>query len=225
MTKQVERQDQVAVGSLNPNRRSLMIGGRRLAAMSAIPAVSCTGFRAGLFHLGQDLPQKREGRSSEGHLQEPLRHHPGGRSVSAEEPCRQAPAGACRRRPVRRGEGAVVGPLRADHGRAWLRHAGFRSVLYRRKRRRAAQRRLAGHQYRGFQRRRGFSRPAPVRRPRADRHHRHLRLGRHGLECRRRGQARQGRRGQHHVRHDARHVQGLQRQRDPRTAHARRWSN
>ncbi len=60
----------------------------------------------------------------------------------------------------------------------------------------------------------------PFRRSRADRHHRHLRLGRHGTECRRRGQARQGRRGQHHVRHDARHVQGLQRQRDPRTAHA-----
>ena len=64
-----------------------------------------------------------------------------------------------------------------------------------------------------------------VGRPRADRHHRHLRLGRHGVECRRRGQARQGRRGQHDVRHDPRHVEGLQRQRDARTAHARRWSN
>ena len=40
------------------------------------------------------------------------------------------------------------------------------------------------------------------------------------LECRRRGQARQGRRRQHHVRHDARDVQRLQRQRDPRAAHA-----
>jgi fermentation-respiration switch protein FrsA (DUF1100 family) len=34
---------------------------------------------------------------------------------------------------------------------------------------------------------------------RAYRNHRHLRLGRYGIECRRRGQARQCRRGQHHV--------------------------
>ena len=39
--------------------------------------------------VGQDLPQERKGRASEGHLQEPLRHHPGRRSVSAEEPRRQ----------------------------------------------------------------------------------------------------------------------------------------
>ena len=103
-----------------------------------------------------------------------------------------AAAGACRRRSVRRGEGAVVGALRPDHGGARLRHAGVRSVLHRRKRRRAAQRRLARHQHRGFQRGRRLSRPAPFGGSRADRHHRHLRLGRHGAERRRRRQARQG---------------------------------
>ena len=66
----------------------------------------------------------------------------------------------CRRRPVRRREGAVVGSLCADHGGARLRHAGVRSVLYRGKRRRAAQCRLARHQHRGLQRGSGFPRPA-----------------------------------------------------------------
>src|SRR3546814_6020884 len=47
-------------------------------------------------------------------------------------PWKQAPASACRQRSVRRGEGAVVGPLCADHGGARFRHPGFRPILYRR---------------------------------------------------------------------------------------------
>ena len=40
MAKQTERQDQVAVGSRNPDRRTLMKGAGAIAAMSAIPAAS-----------------------------------------------------------------------------------------------------------------------------------------------------------------------------------------
>ncbi len=44
MTKQVERQNEAAVGSINANRRSLMMGAGALAAVSAIPAVSSQAF-------------------------------------------------------------------------------------------------------------------------------------------------------------------------------------
>ena len=44
-------------------------------------------------------------------------------------------AGARRLWSVRRGEGAVVGPLCADDGGTRIRDAGFRSVLHRRERR------------------------------------------------------------------------------------------
>ncbi len=44
MTKQVERQNEAAVGSINANRRSLMMGAGALAAMSAIPAISSQAF-------------------------------------------------------------------------------------------------------------------------------------------------------------------------------------
>ena len=52
--------------------------------------------------------------------------------------------------PFRRCERAVLGLYAQTHGRARLRHAGFRSVLHRGKRRRAPQCRLAGHQHRGL---------------------------------------------------------------------------
>ena len=64
---------------------------------------------------------------------------------------------------VWRGEGAVFWPVCANHGRTRIRHAGFRPFLHRRKRWRAASCRLAGHQYRGFQRGGGFPRPASFR--------------------------------------------------------------
>lgn len=44
MTKQVEWQNEAAIGSINANRRSLMMGAGALAAMSAIPAVSSQAF-------------------------------------------------------------------------------------------------------------------------------------------------------------------------------------
>ena len=77
----------------------------------------------------------------------------------------RAAAGAGRQRSVRRGEGAGVRPVCADHGRARLRHAGVRSVLHRGERWRAAQCRLAGHQHRGLQRGGRLPRIARVRRP------------------------------------------------------------
>ena len=119
--------------------------------------------------------------------------------------------------------GAVKEQPPACMRRAWRNAVSSRWLptrLHRGKRRRAAQRCLAGHQHRGLQRGRRLPRPAVLRGSRAHRRHRNLRLGRHGIECRRSGQARESRRDQHHVRHDARHVQGLQRQRDPDAAHA-----
>ena len=97
---------------------------------------------------------------------------------------RRAAAGPGRERSVWRGEGAVVRPLRADAGGARIRHAGVRSVLHGRERRRAAQCRIAGHQHRGLQRGRRLPRPARVRRPQPHRRPGHLRLQRHGADCR-----------------------------------------
>jgi hypothetical protein len=63
------------------------------------------------------------------------------------ETCQRQAGSDCRGRPLWRREGTVLGPLRADHGGTRIRHAGFRSVLYRRKWWRATQCRLAGYQY------------------------------------------------------------------------------
>jgi uncharacterized protein len=47
MAKQTQTQDQVAVGSRNPDRRTLIKGAGAIAAMSAIPAVSAPAFAQG----------------------------------------------------------------------------------------------------------------------------------------------------------------------------------
>ncbi len=110
--------------------------------------------------LGQDLSEKRQSRSPQGHVHQSLRHHSGGRPLYSQG--RRAVSRASTQRSVRRGQGTVLRPLCPDDGRARFRHAGLRPVLYGGKRRRTAQCRLSGHQHRGFQRGGGLSRPAPI---------------------------------------------------------------
>ena len=93
---------------------------------------------------------------------------------------------ACRTRgwrPVRRGEGAGVGPLCADDGRARLRHDRPRSVLRRRERRPAARHRLIGSPRRGLQRRRRLPRRAALRGSRTHRRDRRVRQRRLRAGC------------------------------------------
>jgi fermentation-respiration switch protein FrsA (DUF1100 family) len=60
MTRQVERQKEAAVGSINANRRSLMVGAGALAAMSAIPAVSSQAFAQGSSTWDKTFPRSEK---------------------------------------------------------------------------------------------------------------------------------------------------------------------
>src|SRR4051812_6688659 len=58
MTKQVERQNEAAVGSCNANRRTLMLGAGAFAAVSAIPAaVSTSAFAQGASTWDKTFPK------------------------------------------------------------------------------------------------------------------------------------------------------------------------
>ena len=158
--------------------------------------------------MGQSVPEKRQGKPPQGHIQKPLRHNARGGRLRAKRRSRKA-SGNCRLRAVRRGEGAVVGPLRPDDGGAGVSGNRLRPVLHRRKRRIPALCGLSRHQHRGFLRGRRFPLQPRRRRPRAHRDNRNLRMGRHGAQrggCR---HANQGDRRIHHVRHEPRHRKRL----------------
>jgi hypothetical protein len=60
MTKQIEQQNEAAVGSINANRRSLMMGAGALAAMGAIPAVSSRAFAQGSSTWDKTFPRSEK---------------------------------------------------------------------------------------------------------------------------------------------------------------------
>ena len=81
------------------------------------------------------FPQSSASGAPEGDVQEPLRHHLGGRPVPAKERSGQKLRGARRLRPFRRGEGAVVRPVRAAMAERGFVTLAFDPSLHRRKRR------------------------------------------------------------------------------------------
>ena len=60
MAKQTESQDQAAVGSRNPDRRTLIKGAGAIAAMSAIPAVSAPAFAQGSSTWDKTFPRSEK---------------------------------------------------------------------------------------------------------------------------------------------------------------------
>ena len=170
--------------------------------------------------VGQGIPSERQGRPQQGDLPQPLRPDAGGGHVYSEKCC-GALAGRRRLRTLRGGQGAGVGALRPDAGRTRPDRDRFRPLLHGRERRRASLRGVARHQYGGLLRRGRFPFDLGAGRSRAHRHPRHLRLGRHGAQCRCRRYAHSGDRRLDDVRHEPRDGQRLfrrdGRRRTPRT--------
>ena len=136
--------------------------------------------------MGQDIPPERRSTSQQSNFPQPLRHHPRRRPVYPEERDGRA-AGDCHKRPVRRRQGAGIRPVRAGTRQTRLPYDSLRPVIHRRERRTTPLCGVARHQHRGLLRGGGLPLNPRRRGPGADRHPRHLRLGRNGGQrgCRR----------------------------------------